>query len=418
MGGVRMRSLAAAALGACLLIIAAVAFGDQARQTVILGGTSPQVLYHAESAPTRPDGASRIIGGNIHIVSDRAPDDGQALAACDPDPRTGTHPRPDDEGCTWDAPQGSGEDFIAWGRHIQENFPEESGQPARDTDFFPNGTPVGDPGATPTRESFNGRGGFDRDNALFMDDRLVLEDEDLNFRIRGVSTAAYLAPQGDANNRWRRLCGTGVVEAIDDNRPPLNGFAVGQPREFVVQIWDADWRDPSDQDGGNQDYFIIDVFSLTNDFDPASCRSLPPGQELPPTLRPPSQEIPPPGQPGQPAVTPEGEPLVLGEQIVAGTARLSGPRRCVNRTFSAVVRGRQIARVVFLVDGRRIGTVQRPNRRGEWAIRINPRRFSAGVHRIRARVSFVRGAGRSVSRSVAFQRCPRPAQRVAPRFTG
>jgi hypothetical protein len=90
----------------------------------------------------------------------------------------------------------------------------------------------------------------------------------------------------------------------------------------------------------------------------------------------------------------------------------------VNRPFTAVVSGRQIRRVVFMVDGRRIGTVTRPNSRGQFTIRINPRRFSRGVHRIRARVSFVRGAGRSVSRNVAFQRCPRPAQRVAPRFTG
>ena len=36
-------------------------------------------------------------------------------------------------------------------------------------------------------------------------------------------------------------------------------FAIGQYRPFVVQVWDADWKDPSDYEGGNQDYIIIDV---------------------------------------------------------------------------------------------------------------------------------------------------------------
>lgn len=415
MGGVRMRSLAAAALGACLLVLAAIAVADSPRSDVILGGSSPQIVYHAESAPNRPDGTSRIIAGNIHIRSERGARGGLA-GECDPDPRAGAHVRPDDIGCEWQRPAGSGEDFMDFNRAIQQDFPEEAGGVASDTDTSPNQafTPV----ATDTRERFNGRGGFDRDGNLFIDEgHEVLDDEDLNFRLSGVQVFQYLAPQGNPNNRWRRLCGLGRVDELDNNAPIAAPFALQQMRPFVVQIWDADWKDPSDQDGGNQDYFIIDVFAQGATINFESCRALPPGVTAPPVgAGPPS--APAPGQPGQPAVTPEGEPLVLGEQIVAGQARLRGPRRCVNRTFTAVVAGRQIRRVVFMVDGRRIGTVTQPNSRGQFTIRINPRRFARGVHRIRARVTFVRGAGRSVSRSVAFQRCPRPAQRVAPRFTG
>lgn len=406
-----------------LLAFAAVAYAGHGvgtgRHDIILAGTGPQVLYHAESAPTRPNGAAALIGRNIQIDSDRGQDGGLA-GACDPDPRFGAHPRPDDEGCTWAVPAGNGEDEVQTGAHIQEDFPEQAGGQAIDTDFFPNGSPFGDPGATDTRESSNGRGGLDDNGNLFIEQRPMLDDEDLNFRLVSTGISAYLAPQGNANNRWRRMCGIGVIEALDDDRPPLAPFAAGDTRAFVVQIWDADWKDPSDQDGGNQDYFIIDILALGTTINLADCRALPPGTTVPPPPGPGPGPGPTPGQPGAPGpqFTPEGQPLVPGEPIVRGRAAARGPRRCVRRPFLVSVIGRQIRRVRFTIDGRRFRTVTRPDARGNFSVRIDPRRFSRGAHRVRAHTTFLRGAGASRTLRVTFQRCARATQRVAPRFTG
>ena len=417
MGGVAMRTTAATTTALAALLVLTATAAAAPRSDVILGGSASQVFYHAESAPVRPDGTSRIIGGNIHVVTERGVQGGLA-GACDPDPRGEPHARPDDlpldQNCGWATPAGLGEDFIAFGRHIQNDLPEETGGVAVDTDTSPNGAfaPVG----TDTRESFNGRGGLDRGNRLFVDARPVIEDEDMNFRVISTGIDNYLAPQGNPNNRWRRMCGTGRVEAFDNNAAPAQPFFVDQTVKFVIQVWDADLKDPSDQDGGNQDYYIVDLFSSATTFDTASCVAAPGTTPTTPTTpgQPPST---PPAAPA-PGQTFEGIPLVQGEQIVAGAARFRGPRRCVNRVFSAVVTGRQIRRVVFTIDGRRYRTVTRPNARRQWLARINPRRFARGVHRVTARVTFVRGAGASRTLRIAFQRCPRAAQRVAPRFTG
>ena len=85
------------------------------------------------------------------------------------------------------------------------------------------------PVSTPTRERFNGRGGIDKDGAMFIENRYVLDDEDLNFRILSTSISSYLSPQGNADNRWRRLCGTGVVEAFDHNASISAPFAAREP---------------------------------------------------------------------------------------------------------------------------------------------------------------------------------------------
>ena len=159
-----------AAIGILVLLGAAVAMAVAPRGDVILGGSEDAVDYHAEAAPARPalDGAS-IIGGNIQITSDRGAREGLA-GDCDPDPRFGNHPRPDDEGCAWDEPVGAGQDFISFGRHIgqQNQAPDGSGDTGSsgvsgnttgDTDSSPDGAFT--PQDTATRESFNGRGGLD-----------------------------------------------------------------------------------------------------------------------------------------------------------------------------------------------------------------------------------------------------------------
>src|ERR671937_660057 len=108
-----------------------------------LGGAQKGASPHPE------DGGATIVGGNIQIVSDRGARGG-AAGACDPDPRFGTHPRPDDEGCAWGEPIGAGEDFISFGRTVQNDLPKESGELPNDTDTSPDGVFV--PQTTPTRE--------------------------------------------------------------------------------------------------------------------------------------------------------------------------------------------------------------------------------------------------------------------------
>jgi hypothetical protein len=390
---------------------------------IILDGSS--VDYHAEAAPSRaaaPDGGSSIIGGNIHIVSDRGVDEGVA-GECDPDPRPAPNTRPEDQGCTWATPRGEGEDFIAFGRHVQNDLPEETGDVGQDTDTSPNGafTPV----TTDTRESFNGRGGIDRDGLLFQEDRPVLDDEDLNFRLRGRETLAYLSPQGNADNRWRRLCGVGEVEELSNNLPMSAPFEIGQLRPFVVQIWDADFKDPSDLDGGNQDYFIIDIYPEGTKFDVKTCQPKKPDDNPPnnPPNNPPPNNPPvnPPVIP--PTVTPAAPPAAQGVEAVVvrrvrGTARIAGARTCPATPFSVRVQGRRIRRVTYFVDGRRVATVNRADAAGRWLTRIDPRSMRTGAHRIRAQVQFVSGAGPSRTLRMSFRVCARPARQVQPNFTG
>jgi hypothetical protein len=412
---------AVATTGFVLGVGPAAAQSQVARTDVILAGSKSHVDYHAEAAPARPaDGGATIIGGNIHIKSDRGTRGGVA-GACDPDPRFGTHPRPEDEGCKWAEPAGEGEDFISFGRTIQNDLPEESGGTPNDTDTSPNG--VFDPVPTDTRERFNGRGGLDAAGALFMDDppRPVLDDEDLNFRISGTQTFSYLSPQGNADNRWRRLCGEGVVEELSNNAPMAAPFEIGQVRPFVVQIWDADFKDPSDLDGGNQDYFIIDVFPEGTTFNVESCQPV-----NPPNNPPNNPNTPPrvntPVVPVAPVVTPAAPRSAVEAVVVRrrarGTAQIAGVRACTVSSVPLRVRGRLIRRVTFFVDGRRVGTVTRANAAGQFQVRVDPRRMRAGTHRVRAQVQFRSGAGPSRALRMSFRVCARPARQVQPNFTG
>jgi hypothetical protein len=412
-------------IGMVLLIAPAAALADAGRSDVILGGSTSQVDYHAESAAARPAaGGATIIGGNIQITSDRGTRGGLA-GACDPDPRFGTHPRPEDGGCDWAVPTGSGQDFVSFGRQIQNDLPTEDGELANDTDTSPDGAFV--PVATPTRERFNGRGGLDRDSTLFVEDRYVLEDEDLNFRIRSTDIFSYVSPEGNADNRWRRLCGAGVVETFDNNAPIADPFVAGETRPFVVQIWDADFKDPSDADGGNQDYYIVDVFKPGTTFDVGSCQPVedddnPPLPPPPPCTTCDNPIAPPAPRPvatPTPIATPAPAGAVEAARAVApGRARIAGARTCPVRAFSVRVTGRSIRRVTFTVDGRRVGTVTRADRLGRWQMRIDPRRLHSGAHRVVARVQFVSAAGPARTLRTSFRICARPAAQTAPSFTG
>ena len=130
-------------------------------------------------------------------------------------------------------------------------------------------------------------------------------------------------------------------------------------------------------------------------------------------------------QPAPPKQEPQAQPPASGGQVLAvqqqqtprGRARLRGPSGCVYRTFRANVTGRQIRRVTFFVDGKRVAVRRARNGQRTFTARVTPGRLSIGVHRVTARVQF-RTASRTRPRTLvlSFQRCAQQAP--SPRFTG
>jgi hypothetical protein len=385
------RALLTVALAAIVVIaVAAVALGQGG--DVLVSGSQNDVDYHAEG---------QIIGGNVQIQTDRAPDQGQALTRCDPDPRPTPHNRPD---CTWATPTGSGREETQLNGQI--------GRP--DTDSSPNKAFT--PDSSDTREILNGLAALEHANGEQRFTGDFFNDEDMHFRLTPRTMDAYLAPEGDANNRWRRICGTGVVEQFNNsgggNNDPRAPFLEGQVRKFIVQTWDADFREPSNGQGGNQDYWIIDILAPGSTFDTTVCQPVNAQNQQPAVPPPPGQPAP----PGQATVAPGVAPSTSPAR---GRAALNGPGGCRSSAFSASVIGQNIAQFVYLLDGRKIRTLTSPTSGSRWSTRIVPRRLKVGTHRVQAGVSFTANATPRVRvLSFTFQRCARAARRVSPRFTG
>ena len=128
--------------------------------------------------------------------------------------------------------------------------------------------------------------------------------------------------------------------------------------------------------------------------------------------------VPPPPPPPPPVVAQAASvPLAPSSApaVASGTARLSGPSRCVSGSFIAAVRGRNISQVLFMLDGRKLRTIRSQSGRTVFSVRINPRGQSFRAHRVVARVTF-RAAANTPSRTLrmVYVRCAR----VAPKFTG
>lgn len=105
--------------------------------------------------------------------------------------------------------------------------------------------------------------------------------------------------------------------------------------------------------------------------------------------------------------TPASARLTTTPSSVARKIAAFGTRRCIRNSFLAVVRGRNIARVTFFLDGRRL----KVDRSARFDARIRGR---AGIRRITARVVF-RAATRAAPRTLrmTFRRCA-----PKPQFTG
>jgi hypothetical protein len=112
-----------------------------------------------------------------------------------------------------------------------------------------------------------------------------------------------------------------------------------------------------------------------------------------------------------------GAQFVLGERVASPTARLIAATGCVRGGYAAGIRGTQIARAVFRLDGKKIATVTKKNAKGLYAVRINTAKLRLGVHRLVVSVVFKPGTGTSPKTlRRAFQRCGN--QLVSPQFTG
>lgn len=398
------RATAIAATAAMTLAIAAASAGAA---TPIVPSSTSDVDYHTEG--------QIVLGGNIGIHTDRAPNNGDALTVCDPDPRLAPHARPDD--CGWTVPAGNGKDLVNLGRSII------------DADESPNGAFT--PFATDSRDRFNGKAiGFGNDGPVFELDGHFVDDEDMSFRLAPLTLDAYLAPNGDPNNRWRRFCGTGTVEGFD-NQTPNAPFAAGEVRKFVAEIWDADFRDPSDLDGGNQDYWVIDILRPGSLFDVSICQELPLVPNNPPNNpnnpNNPKPLVPPGVTPGTPTATTGSLPPLVSAAVIAASsgpakallsnAGVRGPGGCVQRGFKVAVRGANIQRVDFALDGKRMARVTKRDSSGMFRATIKVGGLSRRTHRITARVAFFPGTSPRVrSLPIAFRRCARAA--AAPAFTG
>jgi uncharacterized repeat protein (TIGR01451 family) len=141
------------------------------------------------------------------------------------------------------------------------------------------------------------------------------------------------------------------------------------------------------------------------DTDPATTQLTQPVPLTPRTAAPPAKPGPRIGVPQAPA---SGAPTA--------TAKLRGPTGCRTRPFRVTVSGHEIARVEFLLDGKRHRTITARADQTVFSIKIDPRRQSRIAHRVSAKVSF-RSSTSTVRRTLrlVYVSC---APGAIPRFAG
>jgi uncharacterized repeat protein (TIGR01451 family) len=136
----------------------------------------------------------------------------------------------------------------------------------------------------------------------------------------------------------------------------------------------------------------------------------------PPPVPPPT--VPPPPVPPPPVPPPEPPQNVVrgaASAQVRGTASAHGPRECVTGNARVYVRGRQIKSVTFYLDGPRVKTLKRPDKKGRYLININARKLGSRMHRVRIVVVFAPSSKtQPKTMRVVVARCPPPR----PVFTG
>lgn len=125
-------------------------------------------------------------------------------------------------------------------------------------------------------------------------------------------------------------------------------------------------------------------------------------------------------QPLQPLVpaTPQdpGQQQVLGERVSPGSAHIAGASGCQRKAFKVAVNGKNISKVTFSIDGKRVGKVRASASKNNWSISVNPNSYKPGSHVVTAKVQFTTASGtKSKTLRARFARCVRA---TAPAFTG
>ena len=102
--------------------------------------------------------------------------------------------------------------------------------------------------------------------------------------------------------------------------------------------------------------------------------------------------------------------------MVHAKAVAAGSVVCI-LAFVFLERFEGLSRVVFVLDGKVLKVIKRPDKSGAYTVRLDPRGMRPGVHRLVATVTFDPGAGtpKRLLR-LSFQRCAKKT--IQPRFTG
>jgi hypothetical protein len=154
--------------------------------------------------------------------------------------------------------------------------------------------------------------------------------------------------------------------------------------------------------------------SLGNAQDPVPCTP-PPGPAPPGGVL--CSVPPPPPAPAADCTPPPGPAPPDGVLCLRGAASISGATGCAGTPFNVVVRGRQIERVTFTLDGKVVRTLTRPNHGSWYVLPVNPRLLIFGVYRVLARTVFRSQSGTPArTLRVVFRKCARVA--TSPAFTG
>lgn len=126
------------------------------------------------------------------------------------------------------------------------------------------------------------------------------------------------------------------------------------------------------------------------------------------------------GSPCTPAPAPRGEvrgQVVSGGAPTPATAQLNAPGSCVKSSYVSLVRGKGIRKVTMFVNGKRIKTIK--GARTQYAVNVDPKRYPAGVMRLKARVEFVEASGKAPKTfRMTVLRCAKAAVQQAPAFAG
>jgi hypothetical protein len=110
-----------------------------------------------------------------------------------------------------------------------------------------------------------------------------------------------------------------------------------------------------------------------------------------------------------------GQQQVLGERVSRGSARLAGASGCQRKAFKVTVRGNEIRKVSFKIDGKSVKKVSASASGKAFSITIDPSKFKPGSHLVTAKATFSAASNtKAKTMKVRFARCVR----TAPAFTG